>query len=294
MKKSVKNIFFSVVLIAIFLSILFIMPTHLFAQSYTSVDVFPGVAGENTQINVDVDGYYNSYYTLVILKFNGSGYVPYGSPWNGTVDSTNWSQSFNVLLPSGSYQAYLTVQSALPQIEYFYITTCYYEDEAISGETSWSYTTPCGNSILQIYIWVDGNDWLMTSDGASPSIIVSGIGTSTVTVNEAILDVEKIRYYFNCCSNTESEPVVWVRTMPMTCYQVWINEDNNFQFVFWYPYRDNNWVKIYDMSGKEVFSIDMPIDNPNLIVDLPDGFYTVKTFNLDPTTPIQTFIIGKP
>ena len=82
--------------------------------------------------------------------------------------------------------------------------------------------------------------------------------------------------------------------MPMTCYQVWINEDNNFQFVFWYPYRDNNWVKIYDMSGKEVFSIDMPIDNPNLIVDLPDGFYTVKTFNLDPTTPIQTFIIGKP
>jgi len=92
-------------------------------------------------------------------------------------------------------------------------------------------------------------------------------------------------------SGTSSEPI-WVRTMPMTCYRVWINEDNNFQFLFWYPYRDNNWVKIYDMSGKEVFVIDMPYDNPNLMVDLPDGMYTVKTFN-DQPEPIQTFVIGK-
>jgi hypothetical protein len=85
----------------------------------------------------------------------------------------------------------------------------------------------------------------------------------------------------------------WVRTQEMTCKQVWINEDNKFQFSFIYPYRDNNWVKIYDMNGKEVFSIDMPYDNPNIIVDLPDGMYTVKTFN-DQPEPIQTFIIGKP
>ena len=88
--------------------------------------------------------------------------------------------------------------------------------------------------------------------------------------------------------------VVWVRTMPMTCYRVWINEDNKFQFIFWYPYRDNNWVKIYDMSGKEVYSMDMPYDNPNLIVDLPDGMYTVKTFTVGSTEPIQEFVIGKP
>ena len=94
-------------------------------------------------------------------------------------------------------------------------------------------------------------------------------------------------------SGSSSEPV-WVRTMPMTCYRVWINEDNKFQFVFWYPYRDNNWVKIYDMNGKMVYEIDMLYDNPNLIVDLPNGMYTVKTFNVDPTTPIQTFAIGKP
>lgn len=91
---------------------------------------------------------------------------------------------------------------------------------------------------------------------------------------------------------TVEEPV-WVRTMPMTCYRVWINEDNKFQFIFWYPYRDNNWVKIYDMGGKLVYEIDMPYDNPNLIVDLPNGMYTVKTFTAGSTEPIQTFVIGK-
>jgi hypothetical protein len=85
----------------------------------------------------------------------------------------------------------------------------------------------------------------------------------------------------------------WVRTGPMTCYRVWINEDNKFQFVFWYPYRDNNWVRIYDMASKMVYEIDMPYDNPNLIVDLPNGMYTVKTFTVGSTEPIQTFLIGK-
>jgi hypothetical protein len=84
----------------------------------------------------------------------------------------------------------------------------------------------------------------------------------------------------------------FIRTMPMTCYQVWVNADNKFEFVFWYPYADNNWVKIYDMSGKEVYSVDMPLDDPHIIVDLPNGMYTVKTFN-DQPEPLQTFVIGK-
>jgi hypothetical protein len=86
---------------------------------------------------------------------------------------------------------------------------------------------------------------------------------------------------------------VWIRTQEMTCKQVWINQDNKFQFSFIYPYADNNWVRIYDMTGKLVYEIDMPYDNPNIIVDLPDGMYTVKTFN-DQPEPIQTFVIGKP
>ena len=88
------------------------------------------------------------------------------------------------------------------------------------------------------------------------------------------------------------EPV-WVRPGPMVCRNVWVNENGNFQFIFWYPYRDNNWVKIYDISGKEVFSINMPLDNPQFEVSLPDGMYTVKTFTVGSTEPIQTFIIGK-
>jgi hypothetical protein len=91
---------------------------------------------------------------------------------------------------------------------------------------------------------------------------------------------------------TYVEPV-WVRDSEMKCKVVWINGDGDFQFSFIYPYANNNWVKIYDISGKEVFSIDMPYDNPNLIVDLPNGMYTVKTFTAGSTEPIQTFVIGK-
>ena len=82
--------------------------------------------------------------------------------------------------------------------------------------------------------------------------------------------------------------------MPMTCYQVWINEDNNFEFVFWYEYKTSNIVKIYDMAGVEVFSIDMSPGKASFEANLPDGMYTVKTFHDDMTTPIQEFIIGKP
>lgn len=63
-----------------------------------------------------------------------------------------------------------------------------------------------------------------------------------------------------------AEPV-WVRTMPMTCWQVWINEYNDFQFIFWYLYKNNNWIKIYDMEGNIVFETDLLIHDPNLIVD---------------------------
>ena len=88
------------------------------------------------------------------------------------------------------------------------------------------------------------------------------------------------------------EAPVWVRTMPMTCWQVWINEDNNFQFIFWYPYKDKNWVRIYNMEGNMVYEIEVLLDDPNLIVDLPDSFYNVKTFHDQKL--LQEFLIGKP
>jgi hypothetical protein len=89
-----------------------------------------------------------------------------------------------------------------------------------------------------------------------------------------------------------SEEPAWVRTMPMTCWQVWINEDNNFQFIFWYPYKDKNWVRIYDMEDNMVFETDLPWHDPNLIVDLPDGYYMVRTYHGEEM--LQEFLIGKP
>jgi len=86
----------------------------------------------------------------------------------------------------------------------------------------------------------------------------------------------------------------WIRgDRQMTCWNVWINPNGNFQFSFIYPYANNNWVRIYDILGKEVFSIDMPYDNPNFEVSLPAGFYSVKTFTVGSPEPIQSFIIGK-
>ena len=48
------------------------------------------------------------------------------------------------------------------------------------------------------------------------------------------------------------------------------------------------------MSGSEVFSIDMLYGSARFEADLPDGFYTVKTFHNGFETPIQKFLIGKP
>jgi len=90
-----------------------------------------------------------------------------------------------------------------------------------------------------------------------------------------------------------AEEVQWIRDRDMTCFQVWVNADNNFEFVFWWEYKNNNWVKIYDMEGNEVFFIDMPYGAANFEANLPDGIYTVKTFHDGFEDPIQEFIIGK-
>jgi hypothetical protein len=151
--------------------------------------------------------------------------------------------------------------------------------------------------------WVTGEDWQFTNwrpgepnDSSDiedyGELRSSNGGDWNDNKNDAELAGYIVEYETKPAAAPYVEPV-WVRDSEMKCKQVWINEDNKFQFSFIYPYRDNNWVKIYDMSGKEVYSIDMPYDNPNIIVDLPNGMYTVKTFN-DQPEPIQEFVIGKP
>jgi len=87
--------------------------------------------------------------------------------------------------------------------------------------------------------------------------------------------------------------VVWVRTHPMTCWQIYVNEEGNFEFIFWWEYANNNWVKIYDMEDNLVYELDFPYGAPRFEVDLPGGMYKVKTFHEEGNI-LQEFVIGKP
>jgi len=83
-----------------------------------------------------------------------------------------------------------------------------------------------------------------------------------------------------------------VRTHDMTCWQVYVNEEGNFEFIFWWEYGSSNWVSIYDSQGNLVYRESFPNDEPIVEVDLPDGFYTVKTFHEEGNI-LQEFVIGK-
>jgi len=131
-----------------------------------------------------------------------------------------------------------------------------------------------------------------------PATATDGIVSDTVSFSLSLSPGNTQTVYFDNLklksSKPKPEPEVWVRTMPMTCYQVWINEDNMFEMVFWYPCKNNNWVRIYDMEGNMVYEVDVPLNNPHIVVDLPDGMYMVKIFWLDQEKPNQEFLIGKP
>ena len=84
-----------------------------------------------------------------------------------------------------------------------------------------------------------------------------------------------------------------VRVNDMTCYQVNLTEDNEFELVFWHEYANNNWITIFDTNGNLVYRKDFPYGHPTVIIDLPGGTYTVKTFHEEGKI-LQEFVIGKP
>ena len=90
----------------------------------------------------------------------------------------------------------------------------------------------------------------------------------------------------------EATEPVWVRSMPMTCWQIYVNEEGNFEFIFWWEYANNNWVSIYDSQGNLVYRESFPYGEPIVEVNLPDGMYTVKTFHEEGNI-LQEFVIGK-
>jgi len=150
----------------------------------------------------------------------------------------------------------------------------FFDDIATSAEAT------SGGKVYSIKIW-NGPITEEEVEEAMDSPDEDGGGGGSLAATDTILILD--------------EPVyIPVRTNQMTCWQVWVNENNNFEFIFRWEYANNNWVKIFDLAGNEAFSIDMKKGGARFEANLPDGMYTVKTFHNDYETPIQEFIIGKP
>ncbi len=179
-------------------------------------------------------------------------------------------------------------------------STIGYGDESV--QINFSFYDLSGIDVGVLETDSNGATGVKASLNPSPKAIDGELNLGNIIVTGITLspdDNEKTVYFDNLKvarpepePKPEPEPEVWVRPMPMTCWQVWINEDNDFQFIFWYPYKDNNWVRIYDMEDNMVFEVDLPLNDPNLIVDLPDGYYMVRTYHGE--VMLQEFLIGKP
>jgi len=192
-------------------------------------------------------------------------------------------------------------------------------DYVFLADSSTTYAQPFTSDLSRIayYNSIPTNYWLRTTTDVDTQVAyTTSTGSFGTTINATqVLGIRPLLYLQQSLSFSgsgsevnpyiiytgseggeavaEPEPV-WVRTMPITCWQIFINEDNMFEFIFWYPYKDNNWMQIFDMEGNMVYEVDVPLKDPHIIVDLPDGMYNVKTFRFDPEDPIQEFIIGEP
>jgi len=161
-----------------------------------------------------------------------------------------------------------------------------YKDGSLYGTGQHFFTTTDGT-----YNSSSGGDYPPGSYTATLSFATYTTSSDTVILVD-IFCQDTVNFIITSATQKRSTKPVWVRPMPMTCWQVWINEDNNFQFIFWYPYKDKNFIKIYDFEGNLVYDGEILLDEPNLIVDLPDGYYWVKTYHDQEL--LQEFLIGKP
>jgi len=148
----------------------------------------------------------------------------------------------------------------------------------------WQISSSCGQEILEVRasrMLISGRweIWRTTSDGnfggsTGNAWSVCGIGTDTVAICEnvdgRVPDVFRALYECECPKKASKPEVeeeeVWERDHEMECFKVWVNEDNNFEFVFWWVYKDNNHVHIYDMDGILVREIDFEKEKPHFIL----------------------------
>jgi hypothetical protein len=278
MKKKIAA--FLAMSVVIVVSVLFLLPAYLFAPP-------------SSILNPD-NGHY---YSVVIYSVSSSD--------NSWTEARNEAETMTYRPDSNGPIYYGHLVTITSQEESLWINSKF----NLGGLWIGAYQTPETDGLVIDdkwnidWNWVTGEGWQFTNwrpgepnDSSDiedyGELRSSNGGDWNDNKNDALLAGYIVEYEKKPAAHAPHVEPVWVRDSEMKCKQVWVNEDNKFQLSFIYPYKDNNWVKIYDMNGKEVFSIDMPYDNPNIIVDLPDGMYTVKTFS-DQLEPIQTFVIGK-
>jgi len=97
----------------------------------------------------------------------------------------------------------------------------------------------------------------------------------------------------NKSTHKATEPQPWVRNHEFQCWQVWVNEANQFEFVFVWEYANNNHVQILDKDGNIIFYIDLPKGDCHFVANLPDGTYTVQNYH-EYGHILREFVIGKP
>ena len=199
-------------------------------------------------------------------NFNSNSCVNEG-PFLFDDESLNWLPPY--FSPEGSIVTAVEVKTVSGDYAKFYFNTETGYEEFMIGECTWGIE------------WInDIGFYLDLSDMAGPCCW----HVDWITV-----------WYTGSVIPCESAPEPWVRgDRDMVCYQVWVNDNGCFEFVFFWEYADNNWVKIYDKNGNEVYSIDMPYGDARFEACLPDGMYTVKTYHDDMSEILQEFMIGKP
>jgi hypothetical protein len=292
------------------LSTFFLIPMQAYANGgFFNMYIFADFNNEPQNFLLFADDLDGDSYT-----FNITGTASYSE--TGTINGSNWTKIITLNLSSGNYNATFFVDSSpdamtteftvgekLINLEVDPGTAC--SETNFNFEASWPSTGGYQFSIDKIILNPFSITNIFQNTGAIDSYPWQHSESYSLdkALYVAYAETDITSYYdyelFNIpgCGKKEVEPVVeepeWIRSIPMTCYQVWVNDNGCFEFVFWYEYKDNNWVKIYDMAGNEVFSIDMPYGKANFKACLADGMYTVKTYHVDMSEPLQEFVIAK-
>jgi len=168
---------------------------------------------------------------------------------------------------------------------------------------TWGFLVPIKQVNVTIYhisnpedIWTEK----FTEDGYASPVLVTGIGSTSIHVefDPGSRDEYRTTIYFydsvlKSKKAAEPEPQIWQRNQEFQCWQVWVNEQDQFEFVFVWEYANNNHVQILDQAGNVVFYIDLPKGDCQFVADLPDGTYTVQNYH-EAGHILREFVISKP